>query len=232
MTPRLRLRAVFALCLVTPLFACGGGDNDTPQTWVVMGSSSAAGVGASPGHGWADQLAAALPGRRVATVNIARGGALTYQALPTASTPPVGRPAPDPTINTDRALAQLPRVVLLSYPSNDVVAGYGAVETAGNQVAMRDTLRAGGATVMALGTQPRDALGAAQRAVQADVDTRLQAAFGPCFVPLQAALADAAGRIAPAYSAGDGIHLNDSGHARVLQQVRAALDSGRCVAPN
>jgi lysophospholipase L1-like esterase len=48
-------------------------------------------------------------------------------------------------------------------------------------------------------------------------------------VPLQAALADSQGRIAAAYSAGDGIHLNDAGHRQVLQQVQAALDSGRCV---
>lgn len=236
-----RIRNLLATTLTLLTCACGGGGDAGAQTppappplvargtWVVMGSSSAAGVGASPGQGWAALLATANAARQVTLQNIAVGGTLSYQALPTGSTPPAGRPAPDPTLNTNRALAAAPRLVLLSFPSNDVVAGIGAAETAANLQAMRSALQAGGAATLVLGTQPRDALTTAQRQSQADLEARLSTAFGSCLVTLQAALSDSAGNIAPAFAAGDGIHLNDAGHARVQQLVQAALDSGRCV---
>jgi lysophospholipase L1-like esterase len=65
--------------------------------------------------------------------------------------------------------------------------------------------------------------------VLAEIDRGLAELAGACFVPLQAALADVDGGIAAAYAAGDGIHLNDAGHALVLQRVQAVLDAGRCV---
>lgn len=228
------------LLFLLPLLAaaCGGGTVAegpasapvvAPGTWVVLGSSSAAGVGASPGQGWVAKLAAANAARGVTVHNLARSGALSYQALPSASTPPAERPAPDSGINTDRALGLAPRLLLLSFPSNDVVAGYSAEETTTNLLAMRSQAMAAGAATVVLGSQPRGGLNVAQRAVQDDVDARLSSRLGDCFVSLQAVLADAAGQIAPGYAAEDGVHLNDAGHTVVRQRVQAALDSGRCV---
>ena len=57
----------------------------------------------------------------------------------------------------------------------------------------------------------------------------LQLRHGGCFVPLHALLATPDGRIDPAASAGDGIHLNAEGHRRIHAQVSAALRSGVCV---
>lgn len=228
--------------LATALLGCGGGGGAAPSpvppglpplvapgTWVVLGSSSAAGVGASPGQGWAAGLGAAHAGRQVTLHNLARGGALSGQALPATAMPPAGRPGPDATLNVDRALSFGPRLLILSFPSNDAAAGYSGQETAANLLAIQAAAQAASAATLVLGSQPRDALSASQRAAQADADNRVSTRLGPCFVPLQAALADGQGRIAAAYAAGDGIHLNDAGHRRVQQQVQAALDSGHCV---
>jgi lysophospholipase L1-like esterase len=201
----------------------------TPGTWVVLGSSSAAGVGASSDQGWTSQLQAAVQARQVVLQNIARGGTLSYQALATGSTPPTGRPAPDAEVNITRALQFAPKLVLLSFPTNDTAAGYAADETAANLMALQHAAQAAGAATLVLGVQPRDGLGSAQRTVLADVDQRLAAQAGPCFVPLFAALADGNGNIATAYAAGDGIHLNDAGHRVVRERVQAVLDGGRCV---
>lgn len=230
------------LVLALLLAACGGGGGAAtpavppappalvaPGTWVVLGSSSAAGQGASPGQSWVERLQAGQLARQVTVSNIARGGTLTWQALSTASVPPVGRPRPDPAVNIDRALAASPRLVLLSFPTNDMAADYTAAETVADLDTLRAAAAAAGAASLVLGVQPRDGLDLAQRAVLAEVNLGLAAAAGPCFVGLFAALADANGNIATSYAAGDGVHLNDAGHAVVLQRVLAVLDGGRCV---
>lgn len=221
---------------------CGGGSasNDTeqppqaaplvtPGTWVVLGSSTATGVGATAGHSWPERLAAAMVPRQVVLQNLARAGTLTPQALPTSAPAPAPRPAPDPTLNIDRALGFAPRLVLLAFPTNDTVAGYSADETVANLRSLRSTAAAAGAASLVLGVQPRNALTPTQRATLAEVERQLAALAGDCHVALYAALADSDDRIAAAYSAGDGIHLNDAGHAVVHARVQAVLDSGRCV---
>ncbi len=200
-----------------------------PGTWVVLGSSTALGVGASQGAGWVARLATAQAARQVTVQNLSKAGASTFAALSANRAAIPNRPVPDLTANVDRALALQPRLLLLSYPTNDTAAGYGAEETVNNLLALRQAAAAGGATTMVLGSQPRDAFNAGQNDKLQAIDEALAQQLGPCFVPLRAALADAQGRIAPRYSEGDGIHLNDAGHARVAQQVQAVLDGGRCV---
>lgn len=239
------LCALLVAVLALHLGGCGGGagasnppaplpavPSVTPGTWVVLGSSTAAGVGAGPRQGWVARLsaqAATLPAAPVSLVNLARAGAVTYQALPSASTPPAGRPGPDPAANIDLALAQSPRLVFIAYPTNDTVLGYTADETVANLQRLRAVTAGAGAVALLLSTQPRDGLTAAQRATLDEIDRGGASAFGPCFVPLRAALSGADGGIAAAYAAGDGVHLNDAGHQLVAQRVWALLDSGRCV---
>lgn len=231
-----------ALATVTVLLgSCGGaGGVDSapaaatplvaPGVWVVLGSSTAAGIGASRSSAaWTALLADQAAPRLVTLVNLARAGTVTHQALPAATAPAAGRPAPDAAINIDRALASAPKLVILAFPSNDAVAGYGADETVANLLRMRDTAKGQAAAALLLSSQPRDGLTAAQRATIADVDLRGAAAFGLCFVDVRTDLAAADGSIAAAYAAGDGVHLNDAGHRRIAERVWALLEGGRCV---
>lgn len=225
------------------LAGCGGGSSGATTAqdsaplasvqagqWVVLGSSTAAGVGVAPGEGWVALLSDAARPRGVTITNLARSGLISTQALPTGTAPPTGFPTPDPTVNIDAALVRRPTLVLLAFPTNDTVAGMTAAQTldAWTTIARSATTRAG-STTMVLSTQPRGGLSAAQQSTLAEIDQRAAALFGGCFVALHDALAAPDGSIAPQFSAGDGTHLNREGHALVLSKVEAAIDSGSCL---
>jgi acyl-CoA thioesterase I len=213
------------------LTACGGGTSAAPAaTWSVVGSSSVVGVGASPGHGWSDLLAADLQGRGVTLRKFAKSGSDTYAALPLATAPVANRPAPDPDLSIDTVLAVRPAVLIISFPSNDTAKGYSAGETVTNLLQLRQFATAAGAGVIVVSTFPRN-LSAAGLDTLHEIDRQMGAATGPCFADVHAALASAAGDIAVAYAAGDGVHLNDAGHRLVFERVRALVDSGLCVRP-
>lgn len=232
------------MLLSAMLAGCGGGADSppggpapdpvhivAPGVWVVLGSSTAAGVGAPAGQGWVASLADQVLTSGVAVKNLARSGLLSSQALPTGSAVPAGRPPPDPAVNVDAALAEVPTLLLLAFPSNDTVAGVPASQTvAAWRTIAAHAAAAGGASTLVLGTQPRAGLSASQQAAQRDIDEAAAAAFGACFVPLQESLAGPDGALAPAFDAGDGVHLNGDGHARVHARVAEVLASGRCVA--
>ncbi len=217
--------------------ACGGSASNSPTTaqpvapgvWVVLGSSSAAGVGAPSGQGWVARLEAAQQPAGVTVNNLARSGLLTNQAMPAGSAVTPNEPPPDPTANIDRALQFRPKLVILAFPSNDAMAGVAPPDTVGRWQTIRQRALQGGAATLVLSTQPRNDADAVQRAALAESDRLAAAAFGPCFVALHAALSDAQGNIAPTYSAGDGVHLNAQGHRVVFERVSAVLAGGGCV---
>ena len=76
---------------------------------------------------------------------------------------------------------------------------------------------------------------AAHLATMREIDDTMARQAGACFVPLQAALADAGGGLAAAFDSGDGVHPNDAGHALIHQRVQAVvtahLADGRCSRP-
>ncbi len=224
------------------LVACGGGGGGAapgpvppgalvaPGTWTVIGSSTAAGVGASAGHGWVDLLRSDYAGRGVSVVNLAASGSVSYQGLPGGSPPPPGRPPPDPAHNIDAALSQGPKLVIASYPSNDTAAGYSAEETVGNLLTIRASAADRGVPSVVTSTQPsRPVPTAAHAATVAQIDGRLAAEFGPCFVEIRSVLATPQNTLDPRYDSGDGQHLNDAGHLVVFQRVKAVLDGRQCV---
>ena len=246
MTKMTFLAGAKRLCLVALLAAlgsCGGGGSDRPApapvvippvaqvnagTWVVMGSSTAAGAGAPSGKGWVALVSGAFAARGAQVVNLARGGSVTYEGL-SASAPRVqGRPAPDPAINVDQALSRKPVLLILSYPANDTAKGYSIDETVNNLLAIRSQALAAGVPVLVTSSQPRN-LSDAQLAQLRAIDARLAANVGGCFVDIRQVLAGADGRLPFQYDSGDGVHPNWEGHQLIAQQVQAALNSGRCV---
>lgn len=232
---RLVLLATLAL-LAGCLPACGGPGAAEPPAeppaqprWTVLGSSTAAGVGATAGQSWSARLAEALRARGVQLDNRARSGASTYQALPATEPREATRPATDPAQDAATALAARPAALLLAFPSNDAVLGYSAAETTANLLRLRTLARQQGTAVIVLSSQPRDDAGAAAREAMRATDTALAAEAGPCFVDLREALSDGSGRIAPAFAAGDGVHLNNAGHALVFERLWATVEGGLCL---
>jgi lysophospholipase L1-like esterase len=230
---------ILALPLVLMLSSCGGGgtaDVDprreplaAPGTWVVIGSSSAAGVGAPTGQGWVDLVAARWHTAGIVVEPLARVGLRTTQVLPLGAAVPPGAPGPEATVNIDAALARSPALLMLSLPSNDAAARVPAAQTVGHWQQIAGIAAEAAVPTLVLGTQPRGAFDAAQREILAETDRLAATAFGACHVPLFDALAGPGGALAPEVRSPDGDHLNAEGHARVAARVTAALASGRCV---
>lgn len=241
-----RLQSVLLLALA--LSGCGGGSAGpatspapvsppvagvpVPQiaagTWVVMGSSTATGAGAPAGKGWVDQLQATSASSGAKLANIAVGGSVTYQGL-SASTPAVaGRPAPNPAGNIDQALSRKPVLLIVSYPTNDTALGYSADETVNNILAIRSQALSAGVPVIVMSTQPRN-LSIAQLAQLKDIDRRLAAGAGACFVDVGTALAGTDGHLAAGYDSGDGVHPSEAGHKLIAEQLNKMIASRTCV---
>lgn len=200
----------------------------TPGTWVIMGSSSAAGAGATAGNSWASKLHTSQLARGVVVNNIARGGTVTYQGLPSNTKPIANRPLPDDAINIDAALSRSPKLLLVSYPSNDTALGYSVDETISNLQAIQNAARAKGVAVLFLSTQPRQ-MPPHLLARLPDIDARLQKMAGPCFVSLREGLQNSAGTLHTDFDSGDGVHPNNAGHQLIFSRIESNLASGQCV---
>ncbi|MCB1998450.1 MAG: hypothetical protein H6932_17270 [Burkholderiaceae bacterium] len=236
--PTLRLWVLALLVSVTFAGCGGGGTADTdprreplaaPGTWVVIGSSSAAGVGAPPGQGWVGLLAAHWRPSGVVVEALARVGLRTTQVLPLGTPVPPGAPGPVAAVNIEAAMARAPVMLVLSLPSNDAAARVPAAQAVAHWQQIAGIAGEAGVPTLMLGTQPRGAFDAGQREILAETDRLAVAAFGGCHVPLFDALAGPDGALAPELRSTDGDHLNADGHARVAARVNAVLAAGRCV---
>lgn len=200
-----------------------------PSDWVVMGSSSAWGAGASsPANSWVGLLKASAEASGATIHNIAMGGHSTYSGLSTQCVVSASRPKTVPEHNIEKALSLQPDLVILSYPSNDAAGNLPALESAANLMLMRWQLAQKNAAVLVLSSQPRN-IEKERQALLLELDRLLKPVVGPCFVELHALLADSAGNLAAQYDAGDGVHLSDAGHQVVFQAVRERLQSRQCV---
>lgn len=193
-----------------------------------MGSSTAAGTGASKGKSWSELLSATYAGQGMQLLNIAKGGTVTYEGLSVADARMANRPAPDPAANIDQALAHKPVLLLVSYPTNDTALRYGVDETVNNLLAIRARALAVNVPVIVLSTQPRN-LPQDQLNQLHSIDQRLAAAVGACLVDVQRPLAGADGRLAPNVDSGDGTHLNDRGHALIASEIEKLLNQQTCI---
>lgn len=245
-SPSFLLTGLVVLC-ASLLVGCAGGGNDAPPkppetidpsvplvsagTWVVMGSSTASGTGATPGNRWADLVQNSLTSRGAVFANIAKGGTVTYHGLSASSPAVQNRPAPDPALNIDQALSRNPVVLLVSYPTNDIAHGYSVDEAVKNILTIRNAALEKKVPVLVFSTQPRD-LTDAQLAQLQQIDVQLSNAVGACFVNIRGLLAGADGRIAPIYSSGDGIHPNDAGHRVIADTVLKTINSKTCIRTN
>lgn len=246
---RLRRVACSTIILCSVLAGCGGGSTGTaaeqaspvvvalpgnavptvpPGNWVVMGSSTAAGAGAPAGKGWVAILQANWSAKGYALVNLAKSGITTYDGLSASSPPVANRPLPDPTLNIDQALTRSPKLLFLSFPTNDTAAGYGTDESVNNVLAMRAKALAASVPVIVLSTQPR-ALTAPRQQQLLDIDRRLTKEVGTCFVAVHAKLAGPDDKLAAIYDSGDGVHPNAAGHAVIAGAVEDVMRNSTCV---
>ena len=201
---------------------------------VVLGSSSAAGEGASSSsRGWVSLLSSALEDA-VATEwhsnNLAQGGYTTNELLPGSGT----------NGNIDDALELEPDLVIVALAgSNDLSAGTSETTFLSRMTTLRDTARTAGVPVFFLSTAPKD-LSTSERQALRDWAEAMgmrftscwapgrDAEYSPCFVDIFEPLANDSLGIEAAYNAGDGIHLNDAGHQVIFEAARDVVTAYVC----
>ncbi len=196
---------------------------EKPFRVVVIGSSTAAGTGANPiDSAWVNRYEAYLkklhPENQL--VNLARGGYQTYHLLPTGSKIPPRRPYPDTLRNITQALALLPDAIIVNLPSNDAAAGYGPAEQLANFEAIALAALSQEVPIWFTTTQPRD-LSPEKIALQMAVRDSILRRYPDRSINFWQTLAGPDGRIDPALNSGDGIHVNNTGHALLFDRVRA-----------
>lgn len=195
----------------------------TKKVIAVIGSSTAAGMGATPiDSSWVNLTKAYY--RQLGLIdtiyNRAVSASTTYDGMPTGFTPPSGRPAPESAYNITRAMSYNPDIVIIAYASNDVADGYTIRETMANLRALYRIVIDAGKIAYVATTQPRSLGTAQQELLKEERDSVLMEfpVFSLNFYdPVVAA--DSL-NINPLYAYGDGIHLNNAGHQVLFQVVK------------
>ena len=207
----------------------------TTCTIVVLGSSTAEGTGAStPDSAWVNRFRASLANdTRFEVVNLARGGYTTYHILPTGAEIPAGvNITPDPERNITHALTYDPFAIIVNMPSNDAANNFSVSAQLDNFAAVTTAAGSQDAEVYVATTQPRNFTDPAQIALQREVRDSILAIYGDRSIDFWTGLATENGFIRPEYDSGDGIHLNDAGHAILFRRVaELELGSTNCAGP-
>lgn len=190
---------------------------------VVLGSSTAAGTGATPNHSWVylytQYLKTINHGYQV--YNLAVGGYTTYDINPTGYVPPASRPSPDTAHNITKALSLQPHAIIINLPTNDVGRDYTLAEQQNNYQRIINAATAQGVKVWVATTQPRNNYSAQQVTHLKAMRDWTLSYFGNRSIDFWTGMAEANDSIKRIYSYGDGIHLNDAGHQVLHSRVVA-----------
>ncbi|MGZ3879921.1 MAG: GDSL-type esterase/lipase family protein [Flavisolibacter sp.] len=198
---------------------------------IVLGSSTAAGYGASvPDSAWVARLQTSFrkdqsDGKDTSIDNRGVPGYVTYQSLPTGYPTPPNRPLPDPNANTTYVLSSnpLPQVVIINYPTNDIVDNYTPKEMMDNLRYMFQQLSSNGIRTYITTTQPRNSsTDDAQRTLLRQLVDSIQINFGNYAINFWDDLVTNDGtNMLRADLTPDGTHPNDQGHRYLFQRVQA-----------
>ncbi|WP_207425174.1 SGNH/GDSL hydrolase family protein [Pedobacter sp. SYSU D00535] len=190
---------------------------------IILGSSTAAGAGASPSDSsWVSLLGKYLQNKspRMTLVNLAQGGYTSFHIMPSDFVPAQGRPLADPDRNVTKAIALGATLVIINLPSNDIANGYSGKEFGDNLSRVADALRERRIAYIITGTQPRN-LSADRRHLLKDLNQDFSHRFGPQLFSYYHLLNTADNLILPQFSAGDGVHLNNAGHRLIFDRLIA-----------
>jgi len=196
----------------------------------ILGSSTAAGNGASViDSSWVGRLSASFrknmtDGIDTVVNNRAVGGYVTYKSLPTGYIPPANRPAPDPGANVTYVLNEPQRadIVIINYPTNDIVSGYDPKEMMDNLRLMFQELNSNGIRCYISTSQPRNTATDPQRTILRQIVDSIQNNFGNYAINFWDDLVtnDGTNMLKPEVNADD-THPNDLGHRLLFQRVQS-----------
>lgn len=223
MIVRVTASALLFLCTLLPLSQAHA-DDPLPDSLrvVVLGSSTAAGAGASPrDSAWVWRYRSFLQSLNAVyeVHNLAVGGYTSYHIQATGFAPPEGRVQPDSLHNITRALGFRPHAVIINLPSNDAALNFSIIEQSQNFERVAEIAEDAHVQLWVCTTQPRN-LNDAGRLNLITMRDWLRDRFGEKSIDFWTGLAAENGRLLTAYDHGDGVHLNNSGHYLAFTRVR------------
>ncbi len=189
---------------------------------VVIGSSTAAGTGASVrDSAWVNRYRTHLQNINAGNevVNLAMGGYSTYRLLPSGTTNPMNRPEVDTMRNITAAIAEAPDAIIINLPSNDAASGWAAMEQLDNFQTIYETAQQAHIPIWICTTQPRN-FSANQVQIQLQVRDSIFARYGDFTLDFWSDAATPDGTLDILYNSGDGVHLNDLGHRKIFERAR------------
>jgi lysophospholipase L1-like esterase len=201
----------------------------------VIGSSTAAGIGASRGDlAWSSLLDQALTDKvttAFSSSNLAFGGYTAQDLLPGSGSPG----------SIDDAIAEKPDLIIIALAgSNDLgTPNIDAEVFVAELVSLREVARAAGIPTFFMGTLPKN-FSEIERETLVDWDRAMASEFSlcwipgttkpyaPCYMDVFDSLSDTSLGLAPALDSGDGQHPNDAGHAVLFNRVAPIVTSYVC----
>jgi len=207
---------------------------------VAVGDSITDGMGAAQGQSWPDVLGARLVEAGGSTTMAVLGAGISGNRLLADSGPQHGD-VPLARFDRDVSAAGGATDVVLSIGTNDIAAGRTAADIAAGLQSFAERARAAGKRVFLTTVTPSEA---GAHGTPAAVATRHELNAwvreqGPAYADgvfdFAAAVADPArpSRLAPAFDAGDGLHLSAAGYRALAAAVDPAQLSGSpCLAGN
>lgn len=198
-------------------------DDSSICTIVILGSSTACGIGANPidDNSWVNRYASAIfqKNSKINIVNLAVPGYTTYQILPNGTTIPDGvNEVIDNTRNITKALTYSPVAIIINMPSNDTAEGYSAAMQIENYTTLNSYATVNSVPLWIATTQPRN-LSSADIQTQIDVKDAILSTYGSKAINFWDGIVDTDGKILNSLDSGDGIHLNNDGHAILFNRV-------------
>ena len=204
---------------------------DSAIVYVVLGSSTAEGIGASTADSsWVGRFRSHVQrfDASARIINFAVGGYTTYDIMPSNFMPPADRPTPKVNNNISLALSYKPTAILINMPSNDAARNFTIEEQIRNFRVIIGLIEAQGIPYRVTTTQPRNLNAAGRRSLQIMRDSIL-AIFNRNAINIFDEMADSDGSLKSSYDSGDGIHVNNRGHQYIFNQIIGSgiLDSLR-----
>ena len=191
-------------------------------TVVVLGSSTAAGRGASDGNGWVDLFDDYLDANfsNYELRRLVKAGHTTYHFRESGYVPSiVDRPSPDPSWNITRAMTYDPDLIIVNLPSNDVANGFDRQETYDNLNAIKAIAQAGGAEIVFHTTQPRNFSELNRRFELYEKSLDIKDLFAPDTINTYDYLADFSNYTIRSEFNADDIHVNNAGHQVIYDRT-------------
>jgi lysophospholipase L1-like esterase len=189
---------------------------------VIIGSSTAAGVGASSyANSWAGLFTnyVASVNSSNTVVNLAVPSYTTYHVLPTGTSTLSNRPSVDTLHNITAAIALHPDVIILSLTSNDAANNYSLSESQTNFQTIVRTATSSSIPVYTTTTAPRNISEQGRNLLIATKDW-INSTYGNSAIDFFSTVANSDATINPIYNSGDDTHFNDAGHKIFFNRVK------------